>query len=524
MFKKLFKRDRKVEEPKTPQKSEQEAFSTHRFVLDGRTTQDVLDEALRNTYRVTQLKNVKEKEGFAQDSTLPSGLVYNVQAQNNLDASIISWYGSQGYLPYQITAMIGQHWLVDKACTMPAEDAVRKGFEVTVNDGEKIAPEVLAEIEDLNKKFQLTKNMIEYVRFGRMFGIRICLFLVDSDDPDFYYKPFNPDGVTPGSYKGMCQIDPYWVVPELDSKAAWNPMDKNFYVPTWWQVNGESIHRSHFAIYVESEVADYLKPTYLWGGVSIPQKIAERVYCSERTANEAPLLAMTKRILLYKTDLENAVLNQQQLTNRLEWAVQMRNNYGYQMMDSTEEVQQLDTALADLDSVIMTQYQLVASIAGVPSTKLLGTTPKGFNATGDYEMTSYHETLESLQANHLTDFVDAHLVRLMRSEITPKFNTEEFKIKIKWEPLKSATAEELANVNKFNAETDLTLSQTGAISGEDIRQRLISDPDSGYNGIEMYDIPDEMPDEETSEEEQSGVPGQAPNAADPQSDKVPEDT
>jgi hypothetical protein len=172
----------------------------------------------------------------------------------------------------------------------------------------------------------------------------------------------------------------------------------------------------------------------------------------------------------------------------------------------------------------MTQYQLVASIAGVPSTKLLGTTPKGFNATGDYEMTSYHETLESLQANHLTDFVDAHLVRLMRSEITPKFNTEEFKIKIKWEPLKSATAEELANVNKFNAETDLTLSQTGAISGEDIRQRLISDPDSGYNGIEMYDIPDEMPDEETSEEEeQSGVPGQAPNAANPDSDKVSED-
>lgn len=68
------------------------------------------------------------------------------------------------------------------------------------------------------------------------------------------------------------------------------------------------------------------------------------------------------------------------------------------------------------------------------------------------------------------------------------------------------------------------MSQTGAISGEDIRQRLISDPDSGYNGIEMYDIPDEIPDEETSEEEQSGVPGQASNAADPQSDKVPEDT
>jgi phage-related protein (TIGR01555 family) len=404
--------------------------------------------------------------------------------------------------------MIGQHWLVDKACTMPAEDAVRKGFELTVNDGASVPPNVLAEFEELNKRYRLTQNLIEFARFGRMFGIRWCVFLVDSNDKKYYEKPFNIDGVRPGTYKGMCQVDPYWVVPLLDSEALSNPLSKDYYVPTYWQVGDKLVHKSHIVTYLESEVADYLKPTYLWGGVSVPQKIAERVYGSDRTANEAPLLAMTKRLLVHKTDIDRAIANQQAFTNNVLWATQMRDNYGRQVIDTDEEMQQIDTTLTDMDALIMTQYQIVAAIAGVPSTKLLGTTPKGFNATGEYEMASYHEMLESMQSNHLTPLVDRHIQLLLRSEIMPKFGGKEYRFKVKWEPLKTATAEEIANVNKLNAEADLTLSQTGAIDGTDVQNRLISDPDSGYNGIERHVVeqPDDLEQPESGNEEKPQEP------------------
>ena len=56
----------------------------------------------------------------------------------------------------------------------------------------------------------------------------------------------------------------------------------------------------------------------------------------------------------------------------------------------------------------MSQYQLVAAAANVPATKLLGTTPKGFNATGEYEEASYHEELESIQANDLSRLLARH--------------------------------------------------------------------------------------------------------------------
>src|SRR5690606_18134855 len=89
------------------------------------------------------------------------------------------------------------------------------------------------------------------------------------------------------------------------------------------------------------------------------------------------------------------------VAENIAYFVEMRDNFGVQISDTGTEFNQFDTALADLDVTVMTQYQLVASAASVPATKLLETTPKGFNATGEYEEASYREGLESIQTNDL---------------------------------------------------------------------------------------------------------------------------
>jgi hypothetical protein len=139
----------------------------------------------------------------------------------------------------------------------------------------------------------------------------------------------------------------------------------------------------------------------------------------------------------------------------------------------------------------MTQYQLVAAAANVPSVKLLGTSPKGFNTTGEFEESNYHEMLESLQTHALTPLLERHHLLLIRSEIAPKFNIEPFNTTVTWKPLDAMTAKELAELNKMKAETGGLLMNAGAIDGMDERQRVINDPESGYTGLV-----DEMPNEE----------------------------
>ena len=50
------------------------------------------------------------------------------------------------------------------------------------------------------------------------------------------------------------------------------------------------------------------------------------------------------------------------------------------------------------------------------------------------------------------------------------------------------TGKEVAELNKIKAETGLILSQSGAVDGMDERERIMADPESGYNGIEEKEI------------------------------------
>jgi len=351
-----------------------------------------------------------------------------------LPDALVGWFMGQSFIGYQTCALIAQNWLVDKAVSMPGRDAVRHGWAIHVEGAadEDSASDLIASIQKDDKRLRVRTNLEQYVKMGRLFGVRVLIFKVEGID---YEAPFNIDGVKRGAYRGMTQVDPYWCIPELDATAVQDPSSEHFYEPTWWQVNGQRYHRSHLCIFRANEVPDLLKPVYRYGGISVPQRIVERVYAAERTANEGPQLAMTKRLTVWKTDLAQLYANQEQALTHMQTFAQFRDNHGVKLVDTEDSIEQHDTGLADLDATIMTQYQLVAAAAGVPATKLLGTTPKGFNATGEYDESSYHEELETIQANDLTPVLERHYLLLARSR------GDAVTVTIDWAPVDSPTAQ-----------------------------------------------------------------------------------
>ncbi len=405
--------------------------------------------------------------------------------------AVYGWFAAQGFIGHQVAAYLAQHWLVNKACRMPANDAVRHGFAMSLQGvkSETQDDEIKA-LHKANVRFGLNAAMRDYVGTGRVFGIRVLLFVVDSTDPMYYEYPFNPDAVTPGSYRGMSQIDPYWCSPELDTSNVSDPAMLRFYEPTYWLINGKRYHHTHLSIFTTGAVPTLLRPMYQYGGVPVPQRIYERVYAAERTANEAPQLAMSKRLTTYKTDLAAWIANAEAAALHMENFTAYRDNYGVKIVDTDDAMEVHDTTLTDMDALIMTQYQLVAAASNVPATKLLGTTPKGFNATGEYESQSYHEELETIQENDLTPLVERHLQLVVRSEIEPKFGyaAGTLTASLDWNPVNSPTAAEVSTARKTDAETDEALVRIGAIDGQDVRSRLTKDKSGPYT-----DLPEIMP-------------------------------
>lgn len=434
----------------------------------------------------------------------------NITAGFGYSDTLTMWYASQQFIGYQICGLMAQNWLIDKCCTMPARDAIRMGFDVVNVDGDNLPDLAVKMLHRYDRAMRLNVHLEEFIRKGRIFGIRIVLFKVDSTDPEYYEKPFNIDGITPGSYKGMVQIDPYWTAPLTDGISVSQPDTLHFYEPTWWMINGKKYHRSHLVIYRHSNPPDILKPMYMFGGVPVPQRIMERVYAAERTANEGPQLAMTKRLNVWLTDMGKFLAKGDGAVEALNAWVYYRDNFGIKLGDKeNDEFEQFETSLADLDAVIMTQYQLVAAAANVPATKLLGTQPKGFNSTGEYEEANYHEELESIQHHDLTPLIERHHALVIRSYVVQNCpEMKDIETTANWRPLDSPTAQELAATNLTKAQTGAALIASGAISSEDENARVAKDPDSGYNQLgDAPGIPDSDGDDEDEDEDSAAPAG-----------------
>lgn len=486
MFNWFKKKSKKEETTIVKKKQKNSLFSTHHF--DDQFSNNIkflVDDKIQ----LIQSQQPAFNGEFAMDDSSNGAAAFKMYYPNGgintVSEQVIGWYSTQGFIGAQLCGILAQNWLINKACSMPADDAIRNGYTIVTDDGDELEQDAYKILKNYDKHYRINFKMREFIRKGRIFGIRIAMFKVQSTDKDYYSKPFNIDGVTAGSYKGIVQIDPYWTAPWLDDAASSQPDTLHFYEPTFWVINGKKVHRSHLIIFRHAEPVDVLKPMYIYGGVPLTQQIMERVYAAERTSNEAPQLAMSKRTTVWLTDMEAVMSNTDAATERLQQWAAYRDNYGIKLGDKeADEFQQFDTSLADFDALIMTQYQIVAAIAGVPSTKLLGTSPKGFGASGEYEESSYHELLESIQENDLTPFLNRHHELVMKSFVEPKLKKKfDIQLSINWLPLDTPTSEELAQTNLLKAQAGQVLIQSGAISSEDERQRIVTDKESGYDEL-----------------------------------------
>jgi len=411
---------------------------------------------------------------------------------NNFGQSIsnthINYFGSKGFIGYQSCAILAQHWLIDHACTIPCEDAVRKGWEITKNDGQEFDEDVLTELHQLETNFKLRESIVSFAKMGRVYGVRVAVFMVgDQYDPEYYQNPFNIDGVKPGSFRGVLMNDPYYTVP-LVSQNGQDQTSLSFYEPEFWVIGGKKFHKSHCVIFRHSEVAQILKPSYIYGGLSLTQQIYEAVYNAEISANEIPMLLQNMRMEVLKVDLAQALANPQLLYERLGDMVSVRNNFDTRLIGLEDELTRTQTTLTGLDELVLGCYKIVASIAQMPVAKLLKTDLTGGLVKGGGEEAIYHETLESLQCKMLP-FLQRFYQLVIKSEFDISDNLD-----IVFNKLDAMTERELAETNALKATTDMQYVQMGAVDGQDVRTKIIAEPESGYNGLDA-NAPEPMEDE-----------------------------
>lgn len=403
---------------------------------------------------------------------------------------LMFWYVRQTFIGYQTCSFLAQHWLINRACSIPGKDAVRNGYKLTTMGGKKLKPAVIDDINELDEEvFNIREELKHHDRNMRIFGIGISYLKIKSKDKKFYQKPFNIDGITEGSYEGIVTLDPIWITPELRQQAL-NPSSEDFYEPTYWRVDGQAIHKSHLIITRYANPTTVLQPTYIYGGIPLSQLLYERVYAAERTNNEIPAIVQTKRLHVLRTNTKQALMRMGDLTARLNVFARFKDNHGVQIIDEDEEITQYQTQLTDLRDVTDGQYATTAAISGVPETKLMmRPIAGGLSNAGDGDNRNYNDMVEDVQTD-MSKLLRRHHEVLIKSHIEPNHGKQP-RIKHVWNPIRSLDAREIAEKNKANAETDKIYLEYQVVDIEEVRARLAADEHSGYT-IDQEDVQEEV--------------------------------
>jgi len=414
-----------------------------------------------------------------------------------------------GFLGYPVLAELAQIPEYRRPCEIIAKEMTRKWIKFTAV-GNEDKTDKIKQLEAEFDRLQIKRAFRRAFEHDGIFGIgHIFLDTGISDDPNELRMPLTPkrQKVAIGSLKSLVNIEPIWTYPGVYNAA--NPLAHDFYRPPTWFVQGREVHSSRLLTFTSREVPDFLKPVYMFGGLSLTQMIKPYIDNWLRTRQSVSDIISNFSIMIFLTELGQD-LNMgasQSLINRAKILNGMRDNNGLLIGDkNTEDLKNIAAPISGLDKLQAQAQEHMAAVTGIPLVKLLGVTPSGLNASSDGEMRVFYDWIESLcesvgtpQLNKLLNIVQLSLF----GEIDPD-------ISYAWQPLWTLDEKGIAEVRKTEAETADIYLQGGVISPHEQRVVLANEEDSPYAALDLTTDP-ETPaptPEPGSEEDTAGMMGQ----------------
>jgi phage-related protein (TIGR01555 family) len=396
-----------------------------------------------------------------------------------------------GFLGYAYLAELSQRGEYRKMCAIWADHATRKWVKVT-GDKDKVE-KINQEMERLQMRDRFRDIVEKDCLFGRS---QLALDFGDHEDDRELQAPLIIDPAKINAkrpLKRLAVVEPMWSYPGVYNSL--NPLAPDFYRPEAWYVQGRRVHRSRMLTFVGHEVPDMLKPAYAFGGVALTQMAKPYVDNWLRNRQSASDLLNAFSVMVLKTDMEQGLagtLLGTSLLNRIDAFNKTRNNRGTFVIDkNSEDFANVAAPISGLDKLVAQSQEQMSSISGIPLVVLLGITPSGLNASSEGEIRVFYDAILAYCQKTLRPNLQTLLDVLQLS----LFGEIDQTITFDFLPLWEMSDKDKSDIRKSDAEADATYVNVGAVSPEEVRERL-NDEDGGmYHGLLDGDAP-EPPDEE----------------------------
>lgn len=356
--------------------------------------------------------------------------------------------------------------------------------------GDNDKTEKIKELTDACDNYRLKDVITLAIEHDGFFGRgQIYIDTGDTDNRDELKTPIgngrgliSKQKVQKGKLKAFRNVEPMWVYPTNYNSI--DPLSPNWYRPEQWFVMGKEVHRTRLLTLIGRPVPDILKPAYSFAGLSMSQMAKPYVDNWLRTRQSVSDLIHSFSVFVLKTDLQAALMpGSDKFWKRIELFNILRDNSNLFVLNKTsdEDFANVSAPIGGLHELQSQSQEHMCSVGRIPAVKLLNIQPAGFNASSQGELIAFDDWIAGFQerllrrpATTLIDFVQLSLW----GETDPE-------IMFEFKPLQQVDPAQLVQNNQAKAQTDMQYIEMGAVTAEEVRERLAADEESPYQGLDL---------------------------------------
>jgi phage-related protein (TIGR01555 family) len=379
----------------------------------------------------------------------------------------------------ELSAIYRGDWIGRKIIDAPAFDMLREWRDWQAE------PKLIEAMDAAEERHQLAGKLSRAMRMGRLYGGAGMIIGADVSKPD---KPISPYSLGKGCIKYLAVLPRYsFATPEIER----DPSSPLFGQPKFYELmlqDGGRVQLDPSRV-IRFTGADRLEDNMaLVDGWSDSSLLA--IYDAIHNAalaqtGIAELIHEAKVDVISIPGLGNSLSTDtgtSQLIKRFTNANTVKSINNMLLLDSQEKWERKQTSFTALPDVIDRYLQIVAAASDIPATRLLGTTSKGLNNTGEGDLRNYYDMLAGMR-NEMIGPQLAYLDRIIWLDATGSVPREAY---CEWAPMWQMTPKEKADIAKTKAETTKIYAELALMPEECLRlgvqNQLIED--GTYPGLE----------------------------------------
>lgn len=296
-----------------------------------------------------------------------------------------------------------QDWIARRIINKPAYDAIRSGWYFGKVDTEKNQA-IINECKDL----KLNKVLLKALALSRLHGWSYILVGVN-DDTDLS----EPLDMYEGGLGFFTVLKREQLKPKKDGENVSANITKGRYnEPEIYQMGSDYEPRYvHYTRVIKIEA-----PDPVGGDDDLPMPILQHVYetlirYASVSANAGSLVYESKIDIIRVPNLmKNLMANPggtiNSLITRFASIATLKGNNGVVVLDKDEEYESKSYSFGGLPELMREFAVQTAGAAEMPYSLLFGQSPSGMNSSGDFDMQSYYDSVNTMQENVLKEPIE----------------------------------------------------------------------------------------------------------------------